>query len=124
MPKYGSDCSGFVSFAWGLKRKTTYDFVTGINAGTYLKVGNYNPSNLNNKELEKAYQKLKKGDAVVFRRINKQTNKVEGHTFLIAENDTKNSKVYAYEQTPYKAAYKSHSYSSMAGMLDMPFSKK
>lgn len=124
MPKYGSDCSGFVSFAWGLKRNTTYDFVTGINNGTYSKVGSYDPTNLSKKELEKAYKKLKKGDAVVFRRMNKQTNQVEGHTFIIAKNDIKNSKVYAYEQTPYKATYTSHSYSSMAGMFYMPFSKK
>lgn len=79
---------------------------------------------LNKKEIEKAYKKLKKGDAVVFRRMNKQTKQFEGHTFIIAKNDIKNSKVYVYEQTPYKAAYKSHSYSNMAGMFYMPFSKK
>ena len=70
MPKYGSDCSGFVSFAWGLKRKTTYDFAAEIKSDTYKKVGSYYPSNLDKKILEKAYTKFKKGDAVVFRHTN------------------------------------------------------
>lgn len=34
MPKYGSDCSGFVSFAWGVPRETTASFVQKIKNGT------------------------------------------------------------------------------------------
>lgn len=31
MPRYGNDCSGFLSFSWNISRNTTYDFTTGIN---------------------------------------------------------------------------------------------
>ena len=39
MPKYGNDCSAFVSFAWGLSRKTTQGFLQGIYSHTYSTVG-------------------------------------------------------------------------------------
>ena len=29
-PRYGSDCSGFVSFAWGVPRDNTYGFIDKI----------------------------------------------------------------------------------------------
>lgn len=30
MPRYGNDCSGFLSFAWDIPRQTTYTFTEGI----------------------------------------------------------------------------------------------
>ena len=118
MPKYGNDCSGFVSFAWGLQRKTTYDFVNGIKNGTYDKVGSYDANSPKTTELEKAYKKLKAGDAVVYR------NNGYGHTFIIASNDKNSYRVYVYEQTDYCASYKSHSYRDMASYKYLPFAKK
>ncbi|WP_313131673.1 hypothetical protein [Anaerocolumna sp.] len=114
MPKYGSDCSGFLSFAWGLSRKNTSHFVDGIKDGTYAKVGSYNADNPSTSNLKTAYKKLQKGDAVV----------KSGHTFLIASNDIDNSKIYAYEQTPYNAQYTTWTYEKMANDSYMPFTKK
>jgi len=64
--------------------------------------------------LKTAYKKLQKGDAVV----------KSGHTFLIASNDIDNSKIYAYEQTPYNAQYTTWTYEKMANDSYMPFTKK
>lgn len=111
MPKYGNDCSGFVSFAWGISRQTTSSFISGIKNGTYTKVGNYDANNPTSTDLKASYKNLSAGDAVV----------KNGHTFLIASNDTKNSKVYAYEQTPYVAVYTTWTYDSMANAKYMPF---
>lgn len=114
MPKYGNDCSGFLSIAWGLPRKTTSHFVDGVKDGTYAQVGSYNADNPSTLKLEAAYKKLQKGDAVV----------KSGHTFLIASNDIDNSKIYAYEQTPYNAKYTTWTYEKMANDGYMPFTKK
>lgn len=114
MPKYGSDCSGFVCFSWGISRKTTSALVSGISKDTYAKVGSYDATSPTEDDLKKAYEDLKKADAVV----------KNGHTFIIASNDSTNSKVYAYEQTPYYAQYTSWTYSTMAKSGYMPFTKK
>ncbi|MEO3946382.1 hypothetical protein [Gorillibacterium sp. CAU 1737] len=114
MPRYGNDCSGFVSFAWGISRQTTSGFVSGIQDGTYAKVGTYNSSTPTKADLKAAYKKLAAGDAVV----------KSGHTFLIASNDTTNSKVYAYEQTPNLAVYTTWTYESMGSDGYMPYTKK
>lgn len=39
MPRYGNDCSGFLSFSWGISRTTTQGFLKGISDGTYSTVG-------------------------------------------------------------------------------------
>ncbi len=87
MPKYGNDCSGFLSFAWDTTRYTTNDFITGIKNGKFKKVGNYDAYNPLRSDLLSSYDSLQAGDAVV-------TN---GHTFMIARNDSRNKKVYAIE---------------------------
>lgn len=114
MPKYGNDCSGFVSFAMGLSRKTTYDFIAGIKSGTYPKVGSYDANSPSYSNLYNSYIYLQPGDAVVN----------NGHTFLIDYNDTYYHSIQAYEQTPYHAEYTSWTYDQMASGLYMPFSKK
>lgn len=113
MPKYGNDCSGFVSIAWGISRKTTADFVAGINNGTYKKVGTYDSSAPTTSALTTSYASLQPGDAVV----------KLGHTFIIASNSTSSKLVYAYEQTPYYAQYTVWSYNSLALGKYMPFTK-
>lgn len=120
MPRYGNDCSGFVSFAWGLARqsdtgttvrKNTTDFINGIRNGTYKKVGSYNANSPTTTDLKTAYKNLQAGDAVV----------KSGHTFLIAQNNTSGQYVYAYEQTPSIAVYTKWTYSQMATDRYMPF---
>lgn len=82
MPKYGNDCSGFVSFSWGTKRMTTYgimgsDLVRGFDIGK---------------------EKLKPGDAFVN----------NGHTFIYVS--TNSDVTYTcYEQTPPKTKISIHS---------------
>ncbi len=117
MPKYGNDCSGFVSISWGISRQTTKSFLAGIKSGTYPKVGSYtytDSSYPTASVLETAYTSLDKGDAVV----------KNGHTFLIAANDIPNSRVIAYEQTPYITRVQAWSYSDMASDGYLPFAKK
>lgn len=98
MPKYGSDCSGFVSFAWGISRATTVTF------NNYPSIG--------------GYENLQPGDAVVYRNAKKQ----EGHIILVSTNfvTPPSNAMYqepylvCYEQTPYKAAITFHKYSSLS----------
>lgn len=114
MPKYGNDCSGFLSFAWSTTRNTTNDFITGIKNSKFDKVGSYDAYNPSRNDLLSSYNSLRAGDAVV-------TN---GHTFMISRNDSRNKKVYAYEQTPPKAVYTVHSYNQLADNKYMPFTTK
>lgn len=113
MPRYGNDCSGFVSLCWSITKQTTDGFIKGIINGTYTKVGSYDPKNPSKSELKASYRSLVAGNAVV----------KGGHIFLIASNNTKDSKVIAYEQTPPKLAYTSWDYDKMAGANYMPFKK-
>ena len=116
MPKYGSDCSGFVSIAWNLSRKNTLNFVSGIRNGEYAKVGSYDANNPSITDLLNSYKNLKYGDAVVFRKSNG-----EGHTFIISQNYTATSTVIAYEQTLYNAKVTEHRYIDLATAGYMPF---
>ena len=113
MPKYGSDCSGFVSFSWGISRNTTSGFISGIRNGTYKKVGSYDANNPSVSDLKEAYKSLQPGNAVV----------KQGHTFIIASNDVSNSMVYVYEQTPPCAIWGSWTYSDLAADRYMPFAR-
>jgi hypothetical protein len=75
MPKYGNDCSGFVSFSWNKKRMTTY----GIMESSLTK------------EFPLGYNKLKAGDAFVR----------SDHTFLYEYTNADGNYV-CYEETPPK----------------------
>lgn len=112
MPKYGNDCSAFVSYSMGLTRKNTTQFIAGISSGLYPKVGSYNVTSPSYNDLVNSYQYLQPGDAVVN----------AGHTFLIDYNG--GSAIYAYEQTPPYAVYTYHTYADMANQKYLPFSKK
>lgn len=88
MPKYGSDCSGYVSTCWNILRHTTSDIAA------HTRVGKTTESYL------KQYARLSPGDALV---------KSGDHTFIITaiepENDAygnlKRLKFTCNEQTPY-----------------------
>ncbi|MBR3762839.1 MAG: hypothetical protein IKK59_08905 [Lachnospiraceae bacterium] len=95
MPKYGSDCSGFVSFAWGMNKVGTNTFIK------YPSIG--------------GYENLQPGDAVVYR-VND-----EGHIILVLINfqTPSDSSGYdepylaCYEQTPYHADLTFHTYAAL-----------
>lgn len=93
MPKYGSDCSGFVSFAWGLSRQTTAEFIKNASIG--------------------GYENLEPGDAVVYRK--KVGDEYKGHVMLVSMNysDASEPYVVCYEQTTYKATISINKYSSL-----------
>lgn len=97
MPMYGNDCSGFVSFAWGIFRTTTATFIG------YPSIGDYS--------------NLESGDAVVYR--NNEKN--EGHIILVGTNwvtppagsDETEPYLVCYEQTPYDAELTFHTYAQL-----------
>lgn len=96
MPRYGSDCSGFVSFAWGISRTTTATF--------------YNYSSIGD------YSNLEPGDAVVYRSGG------AGHIILVGVNmqtppsgsSYNESYLVCYEQTPYDAELTFNTYSQLS----------
>lgn len=111
MPKYGNDCSAFVSFCWNISRNTTSSFISGIKNGTFNKVGEYSPTNPTQSSLLASYPLLQPGDAIV----------KAGHAILIYISDSASETFYCYEQTPYNAQIKVRSYSECAAAGYMPF---
>ncbi len=89
MPRYGNDCSGFVSICWGLSwngawrnRWNTTDFGDAIDNGTYATIDDY--------------ADLKPGDALLR----------NGHIMLVRYVTASSSNVTVYEQTD-RAAHES-----------------
>ncbi|AEY66163.1 Ig-like domain-containing protein [Clostridium sp. BNL1100] len=113
MPRYGNDCSGFSSFAWGIYPQTTYDFINGVANNTYRKVGSYNVNSPSTSDLISSYASLQEGDVVV----------TGEHMFVIDTNNSSGSYVWAFEQTPTLPVYSYHTYSQMASGLYRPISK-
>ena len=141
-PKFGNDCSGFLSLAWGISRKTTSEFFDGIKNGTYEKVGQYTiPSDYMKmssasqeklqKELKVAYDSLQQGDALVCRKTkttineNGKEEKVDvGHTFIVYLTNPSTKLVYVYEQTNPNAIIATWTYDMLANGNYLPFRKK
>lgn len=119
MPRYGNDCSGFLSFSWNIPRKTTADFAAGINNGTYAQVGSYekNTETPNKTSLKQSYNYLKRGDGLVYR-ING-----DGHALLVSGIDSDNERVYVYEQTPPKTKTSTYTYQELADGYYKPFTQ-
>lgn len=102
MPKYGMDCSAFVSYVWNIRRNHTNGFIDAIKKGTYVKVGDYDPNNPSPDALVAAYSKLKSGDAIVKSGHIRLVESVEGTT------------VYCYEQSPQGTLSTSYQFSDLA----------
>lgn len=105
MPKYGNDCSGFVSICWGLFRDDTWrdrwnttDFRNAIEAGTYDEV---------------SYSNLLPGDALCKR----------GHIMLVKSVSTTNSTVTVYEQTDRSARESIYTFDDLAAGSYVGFTK-
>lgn len=104
-PQYGSDCSAFVSYAWGISRINTKTFYDRIVNGTYKKLS--------------SYSQLYQGDAVVI---------PDNHMFLIQHNfevpaSGGESYVACLEQTPPQASDTFWTYSQLQSSGYTPFSK-
>lgn len=112
MPKYGSDCSGFVSYSWGVQRESTATFVSKIKKGNYPKVGVYDPDNLTYSDLMNSYSNMLPGDAVVR----------YGHVILIAQNHS--DFAYCYEQIGLEIELTYWTHSDLASRGYMPFSRE
>ena len=112
MPKYGSDCSGFVSFSWGVQRESTATFISKIIKGKYPKVGSYDPENLTYSDLITSYSHMLPGDAVVR----------YGHVILIAQNYS--DFAYCYEQIGLEIELTYWAHSDLASRGYMPFSRE
>lgn len=112
MPKYGNDCSAFVSFAFGVSRNTTWSFLSGIKNGTFAMVGSYNVDNPTYDNLISSYQQMQRGDAI--------TN--TGHAILIGANYS--DWCICYEQTPYQITITTYDHTQLANNSYRPFAKK
>lgn len=124
MPRYGNDCSGFVSFSWSIPRATTQTFLARIKNNTYSAVGSvnytiseiggiYSITNYDDVLMMESLKSASQGDALI---------KV-GHTFLVAANSANGGVMYVYEQTPSKARYTSWTYEDLVAGEYIPFSK-
>lgn len=112
MPKYGCDCSGFVSMAWNVKRESSSTFISKIQKGKYPIVGSYDPVNPSYSELINAYSGMSSGDAIV--RL--------GHVILIGENHS--DYAYCYEQLGLEIELTYWTHSDLADRGYMPFSRE
>lgn len=119
MPRYGNDCSGFLSFSWGISRQTTLAFTNGIKNGTYAQVGSYSASaeKPNQSDLKNSYNYLKRGDGLVYRIDD------SGHALLVAVPDPENEVVHVYEQTPPQTTINTWTYADLARGGYKPFTK-
>lgn len=113
MPRYGNDCSGFVSMAYEIPRQTTTKFINGVKNGSYKRIGSYDPNNLSRDALISSYASMTAGDALV----------KEGHALFVASNMSGESYCIIYEQTPYYAQTTRWTYTDLANGGYMPFSK-
>ncbi len=128
MPRYGLDCSGFLSYCMGTTRKTTQTFMSGLRNGTYAAVGEYDPldflgysngklyvlelnSTLKN-ELKEAYDDMLSGwDGLVN----------SGHCMLVCGLSRDSERVTVREQTPSGTAERVYTYSQLADDGYLPF---
>lgn len=115
--KYGLDCSGFLSFAWGTPRRTTSYYRNALaNLSMqieYEKVGSYDydGTNFDTEELKKAYESLSVGDAVV-----------NGtHCRLVSTNDVSQEKIIFIEAGGNTPAIYSYTYDTLAKEGYLPF---
>lgn len=115
-PKYGVDCSRYVSYALGITARTTSGMVEDLqgNKGQIAKIGTYNVSSPSRADLLAAYCLTEEGNALVHRYKG-------NHAMLIVYNDKNAEEITVYETTyklPFMATY---SYSTLADFHYLPF---
>lgn len=119
-PKYGVDCSRYVSYAMGITAQTTATMVSNLKNGTgdIEKVGSYNVSSPNQVDLLAAYRLTDEGNGLVHRYNG------ENHAMLVVYNDKNAEEITVYEtqiKTPFMTTY---SYSTLAKKRYLPFKIK
>ena len=131
MPRYGMDCSAYLSYCWGISRNTTLGLCAGIKNGTYGKRGSYTVGALTPQVLQNAYLNLQRGDGLV---CNKGYQSSKEHALLVSSIDFNNKIVYVYEQTVEYVTngvlktpatrVSGYPFSQLASLYYMPFYKK
>ena len=121
---YGVDCSGFVSFAWGVPRDTTEGFVSELclsfsnkyeKIGTYTVTSSNSTANVDKIKLRNAYSLMTPSNAVVYR------NNGVGHAMLVSSNNVSRKKctfLEAYGNFPAEVTY---TYQQLMNMGYCPF---
>ena len=92
-PRYGNDCSGFVSYCWGIERLNTTGFMNAANSGRFTKIN--------------AWGDFFQGDAFV--RTGSGAHIVMCHDIV----RTGPGNIMAYEQTPPKVTYSYFTFSQI-----------
>jgi hypothetical protein len=129
-PRYGLDCSGLVSKAWGIPRETTKTFFEALRDGTvtkFEKVGSYSISpntavttGVDSTTLLSIYPSLQSGQAVV-KRYYKNSVDVAGHAMLVSANIPSQSKAifcHAFSNFP---CYVTKTYEELKNEYYCPF---
>lgn len=129
-PRYGLDCSGLVSKAWGVPRETTETFFVALRDGTttkFEKVGSYSinsnavvTTGVSQTTLLSIYPNLQSGQAVVKRCYN-NSGDVVGHAMLVSANMPSLSKAtfcHAYSNFP---CYVTKTYDQLKNEYYCPF---
>ncbi len=110
-PKYGVDCSRYVSYALGIDARTTQGMLSDLRNGTgeISKVGTYNVSSPRQADLL-----ADEGDALVH----------QGHAMLVVYNDKNAKEITVYETQIKLPIMSTYSYSYLAGKDYLPFEVK
>lgn len=87
MPRYGVDCSGYVSFALGVTRHNSDGFVAAIGGDLFNKVGSYEVNTYDKTKYQNAYTLMVAGDAMAW----------SGHAILVVSNSVSSKEVVVYE---------------------------
>lgn len=118
-PKYGVDCSGYVSFAFGIERLNTEDMINALkgNYGKIIKIGNYDPNSLKKEEVYAAYKALNPGNAVAYRNYDKD----HGHAILVLSNNITSEQLVVYETKNTVPIVSIYNYSDLWSKYYMPF---
>lgn len=128
MPRYGLDCSAFLSYCIGTTRKNTRDFLSLLASGTYDAVGGYEPQN---------FLGYSGGSYYVLSLTTAQENTLidaygsaggchaglvtNGHCMLIISNSSSTSRLTVREQTPSGTVERVYTYEQLANDGYLPF---
>ena len=124
MPRYGLDCSAFLSYCIGINRVTTHTFIAGIANDTYTAVGSYDPSDYITgtsinafdadmvKEITAAYASLSPGSTAIVQ---------NGHCALVIGANASTKSLTIMEQTPLGTLKTTQSFSYFAEKGYLPF---